>query len=345
MSNNKGRRWLVVLSFLTVFAIIGSLLFGQKFLYPSEVLGSLYEGGRALATGAGIPQTEVNAVIWFIRLPRVLAGVLVGAALAVSGAVMQGIFCNPLADPGMLGLSSGASVGAVAAIALGLSNQSLYAMPLFAFIGAILALMIVVCLAMKQGRVPVMVLLLSGVAVNFLNGAITSGTLTILNEYRLREYLFWMVGGLDYRRWEHVFLAAGPILAGIALLLLLSRHLNVLALGEEEARGVGLPVAKFRLLFLAAAAATTAAAVCISGSIGFVGLVVPHMMRFLVGPDHRLLLPASALAGGVFLVFCDTLGRSLFAVAEIRVGIVTALLGAPYFLYLLRRERERGLNA
>lgn len=344
MNDKKARGWLAALLLLAVISLVGSLLFGQKFLSPLTVVQSLSDGISALAHDAPIPQTDNNAVIWFIRLPRVLAGFLVGAALAVSGAVMQGIFCNPLADPGMLGLSSGASVGAVMAIGLGLSSQSLYAMPLFAFVGAIIALVIVVALAMKRGRVPVMVLLLSGVAVNFLNGAITSGTLTILNEYRLREYLFWMVGGLDYRRWEHVFLAAGPILAGVIILVLLSRHLNVLALGEDEARGVGLPVAKFRLAFLALAAATTAAAVCISGSIGFVGLVVPHMMRFLVGPDHRLLLPASALAGGVFLVFCDTLGRSIFTVAEVRVGIVTALLGAPYFLYLLRRERERGLN-
>lgn len=344
MNDKKARGWLAALLLLAVISLVGSLLFGQKFLSPLTVLQSLSDGLSALAHDAPIPQTDNNAVIWFIRLPRVLAGFLVGAALAVSGAVMQGIFCNPLADPGMLGLSSGASVGAVIAIGLGLSSQSLYAMPLFAFVGAIVALVIVVALAMKRGRVPVMVLLLSGVAVNFFNGAITSGLLTILNEYRLREYLFWMVGGLDYRRWEHVFLAAGPILFGVTILVLLSRHLNVLALGEDEARGVGLPVAKFRLAFLALAAATTAAAVCISGSIGFVGLVVPHMMRFLVGPDHRLLLPASALAGGVFLVFCDTLGRSIFTVAEVRVGIVTALLGAPYFLYLLRRERERGLN-
>lgn len=344
MNDKKARIWLTVLLLLAVVSLFGSLLFGQQFLSPLVVLQSLSDGVSALAQDASIPQTDNNAVVWFIRLPRVLAGFLVGAALAVSGAVMQGIFCNPLADSGMLGLSSGASVGAVMAISLGLSGQSLYIMPLFAFTGAIIALMIVVALAMKRGRVPVMVLLLSGVAVNFFNGAITSGLLTILSEYRLREYLFWMVGGLDYRRWEHVLLAAGPILFGVTVLVLLSRHLNVLALGEDEARGVGLPVAQFRLAFLALAAATTAAAVCISGSIGFVGLVVPHMMRFLVGPDHRLLLPASALAGGVFLVLCDTLGRSIFTVAEVRVGIVTALLGAPYFLYLLCCERERGLD-
>jgi ABC-type Fe3+-siderophore transport system, permease component len=283
---------------------------------------------------------EQKAVLWFIRMPRTLVGVLVGAALGVAGAVMQGVFSNPLADPGIVGVSSGAATGAVLSIALGVSAQSMFYMPLFAFVGAICAVSITVFLAMRHGKIPVMTLLLSGVAVSMLLGALTSGILTFMNEQKLQQYLFWMVGGLDYRRWEHVYLALGPIVLGIFIMLLLARHLNILVLGETEAKAVGMPVVPFRLFLLFVAAMTTATAVCVSGNIGFVGLVVPHMMRMLIGPDHRVLLPASALAGAIFLVLCDTLGRLVVPPAEVRVGIMTALLGTPYFLYLLRRIKN-----
>ena len=288
------------------------------------------------------PTPEQIAVIQHIRLPRTLVGLLVGSALAVSGAVMQGVFGNPLADPGMIGISAGASLGAVIAVSLGLTAVSLYFMPLFALIGALVAVTATVALAMRDGKIPVMPLLLAGVAVSMFIGAMTSGMLTFMNEYRLREFLFWMVGGLDYRRWEHVGLAAGPVTIGILILCCLGRHLNILAMGEQEARAVGMPVVKFRLVLLFVAAVTTATAVCVSGSIGFVGLVVPHILRLLMGPEHRVLLPACALAGACFLVACDTLGRLLIPPAEIRVGIITALTGAPYFLYLLRRAQKAG---
>ncbi len=284
---------------------------------------------------------EQLAVIWFIRLPRMLVGVLVGAALGISGAVMQGIFSNPLADPGLIGISSGAATGAVLSIALGTSTASMFAMPAFAFCGSIIAVCLTVFLAMRNGKVPVMTLLLAGVAVGMLLGAVTSGLLTFMNEQKLQQYLFWMVGGLDYRRWEHVYLAIGPILAGITVMLLLARHLNILVLGETEAKAVGMPVVKFRMGLLFIAAMTTATSVCVSGNIGFVGLVIPHMMRMLLGPDHRVLLPASALGGAMFLVFCDSLGRVIMPPAEVRVGIMTALLGTPYFLYLLRRMQKQ----
>jgi len=275
---------------------------------------------------------EQKAVLWFIRMPRTLVGVLVGAALGVAGAVMQGVFSNPLADPGIVGVSSGAATGAVLSIALGVSAQSMFYMPLFAFVGAICAVSITVFLAMRHGKIPVMTLLLSGVAVSMLLGALTSGILTFMNEQKLQQYLFWMVGGLDYRRWEHVYLALGPIVLGIFIMLLLARHLNILVLGETEAKAVGMPVVPFRLFLLFVAAMTTATAVCVSGNIGFVGLVVPHMMRMLIGPDHRVLLPASALAGAIFLVLCDTLGRLVVPPAEVRVGIMTALFRHAIFL-------------
>lgn len=283
---------------------------------------------------------EQLAVIWYIRLPRMLVGVLVGAALGISGAVMQGIFSNPLADPGLIGISSGAATGAVLSIALGTATSSMFMMPAFAFCGSICAVFLTVFLAMRNGKIPVMTLLLAGVAVGMLLGALTSGILTFMNEQKLQQYLFWMVGGLDYRRWEHVYLTVGPVVCGICIMLLLARHLNILVLGETEAKAVGMSVTKFRMGLLFVAAMTTATSVCVSGNIGFVGLVIPHMMRMLFGPDHRVLLPASALGGAAFLVLCDSLGRVIMPPAEVRVGIMTALLGTPYFLYLLRRMQK-----
>lgn len=283
---------------------------------------------------------EQLAVIWYVRLPRMLVGMLVGGALGASGAVMQGIFSNPLADPGLIGISAGAATGAVLSIALGTATTSMFTMPAFAFCGSICAVCLTVFLAMRNGKVPVMTLLLAGVAVGMLLGAVTSGVLTFMNEQKLQQYLFWMVGGLDYRRWEHVYLAAGPVLGGISIMLLLARHLNILVLGETEAKAVGMPVVKFRMGLLFVAAMTTATSVCVSGNIGFVGLVIPHMMRMLLGPDHRVLLPASALGGAIFLVFCDSVGRIVMPPAEIRVGIMTALIGSPYFLYLLRKMQK-----
>ena len=309
------------------------------------VLGGL----QSIWQGLGIPVTvsnplepEQEAVLWYIRMPRILIGLMVGASLALAGAVMQGIFSNPLADPGIMGVSAGASLGAVIAISLGLTSMGMFYMPMFAFVGAFMAVSITILLTMRGGRVETATLLLAGVAISMLLGAFTSGILTLMNEYRLREFLFWMVGGLDFRRWEHVFLAIGPFLIGTTILITLGRQLNVLVLGDTEAKALGVPVMLYRLIFLFLASFITATAVCVSGAIGFVGLIIPHIIRILVGPDHRVLLPVSALAGALFLIFCDTLGRVLAAPSEIRVGIMTALLGAPYFLYLLRRVRQKG---
>lgn len=288
------------------------------------------------------PTNEERAVFGYIRLPRITIAILVGAALSAAGTVMQGVFSNPLADPGIIGVSAGASFGAVICIYTGLTSVSLYFMPAFALLGALAAVLIAVCLTLHNGRISPMSLLLAGVAVSIFLGAVTNGILTCMNEYRLKEFLFWMVGGLDYRRWEHVYLASGPILAGLCILTVLGRHLNILSLGDAEAKAVGMPILLFRSLFLCLASLITAVSVCVSGMIGFVGLVIPHMIRLLIGPDHRLLIPVSSLAGAVFLLFCDTLGRSLIAPQEIRVGIMTALIGAPYFLYLIRRMRDKG---
>jgi len=258
------------------------------------VLGGL----QSIWQGLGIPVTvsnplepEQEAVLWYIRMPRILIGLMVGASLALAGAVMQGIFSNPLADPGIMGVSAGASLGAVIAISLGLTSMGMFYMPMFAFVGAFMAVSITILLTMRGGRVETATLLLAGVAISMLLGAFTSGILTLMNEYRLREFLFWMVGGLDFRRWEHVFLAIGPFLIGTTILITLGRQLNVLVLGDTEAKALGVPVMLYRLIFLFLASFITATAVCVSGAIGFVGLIIPHIVRILVGPDHRVLLP------------------------------------------------------
>lgn len=341
------RRRKQFISILTLLILLIIVAFTA--LYVGTIKVPLIGGLKSLAQGFGMPigtnlplEPEQEAVLWYIRLPRLLIGLMVGASLALAGVVMQGIFSNPLADPGIMGVSAGASFGAVIAISLGLTSLGMFYMPVFAFVGAFVAVSVTVMLTVRGGRIETATLLLAGVAVSMLLGAFTSGMLTLMNEYRLREFLFWMVGGLDFRRWEHVLLAVGPFVVCSSILMMLGRQLNVLVLGETEAKALGVPVILYRLLFLFLASFITATAVCVSGAIGFVGLIIPHIVRILVGPDHRILLPTSALAGAVFLVFCDTLGRIVVAPNEIRVGIMTALLGAPYFLYLLRRVRQKG---
>ena len=336
---------------IMAIAIIGGLLciVSLLALHLGSIMIPIGGGIQSILNGIGIPihftnpiTSEQEAVLWFIRMPRLIIGLLVGGALALAGAVMQGVFSNPLADPGIMGVSAGASLGAVIAIALGVTSLSMFYMPAFAFVGAFVSVGITIILTWRNNKLDTTTLLLAGVAVSMLLGAFTSGILTMINEYRLREFLFWMVGGLDFRRWDHVALAVGPIVTGSVILMMLGRHLNVLVLGDTEARALGLPVMVYRMLFLFLASVVTATAVCVSGSIGFVGLVVPHIVRLLVGPDHRILLPMSAVGGALFLVFCDILGRVVAQPVEIRVGIMTALLGAPYFLYLLHCLRRKG---
>ncbi|WP_338146899.1 iron ABC transporter permease [Veillonella agrestimuris] len=340
----RNQTYIVTISLiLTLFiCAVAALHLGTITIPLTGGLQSILQGlGLAVSFTEPI-STDQESVLWFIRMPRLMVGLLVGAALAISGAVMQGVFSNPLADPGIMGVSAGASLGAVIAIALGLTSLGAFYMPVLAFTGALLAVTVTIVLTWDNRRLDTTTLLLAGVAISMLLGAFSSGILTMLNEYRLKEFLFWMVGGLDFRRWDHVAVAVGPITIGSIILIMLGRHLNVLALGDTEARALGMPVMVYRIVFLFLASLVTATAVCVSGSIGFVGLVVPHIVRLLVGPDHRLLLPLSAIGGALFLVFCDTLGRIIAQPIEIRVGIMTALLGAPYFLYLLHRLRRQG---
>jgi iron complex transport system permease protein len=279
-----------------------------------------------------------RTIVVNIRLPRILLGAIVGFALASAGTVMQGFFRNPLADPSIIGVSSGAAVGAVATITI--PGFAVVDLRLAAFVGALVTAFGVYAMATEGGRTPVATLLLAGVAVQTFLGAVISYLLLQAGD-SLEEAVYWLMGHLHYSTWDHVVFALPVALFGFALLAVYTRDLNVLLLGEEDAHYLGIEVERTKRILLAVSSLITAAAVAVSGVIGFVGLVVPHIMRLLVGPDHRILLPTSAVAGAAFLVAADTLARS--GAAELPVGIVTAAIGAPFFLFLLLRREVNGL--
>jgi iron complex transport system permease protein len=276
-----------------------------------------------------------STIVVRIRLPRILLGVGVGVALSTAGAVMQGFFRNPMADPSIVGVSSGAAVGAVAVIVAPVAVPFGLGVRGAAFVGAIVTAFAVYLIASRNGKTPVATLLLAGVAVQTVLGAIVSFLLLQSGE-SMREVVYWLMGHLDNTTWAEVAGVALVVVPLFLVLLCFGRDLNVLLLGEDDAASLGIEVERTKRLLLALASVVTAAAVAVSGVIGFVGLIVPHVMRLLVGPDHRTLLPTSALAGAAFLVAADTVARTAMGGTELPVGIVTAAVGAPFFLYLLR---------
>ena len=293
---------------------------------------------------ADFGRTE-QLVIEQIRLPRIVVGASVGMALGIAGATMQGLFRNPMADPGIIGVSAGGAVGAVAAIATGVAGLFFLALPMFAFMGAMATSFLVYGIAAVGGRFSMATLLLAGVAVNAFLSAVVSAIIIILpaNE-ALREILFWLAGGLDSRSWEHVRISAPLILGAAAVIVLMSRDLNLLMLGDDEARSMGVRVGLARPTLLGAAALATGAAVAVSGAIAFVGLVTPHVIRLVLGPDHRVLIPMSAAGGAVFVILADTVARTIIQPAEFRVGILTAFVGAPFFILLLIKNKRRAYS-
>ncbi len=279
-------------------------------------------------------------IIMTIRLPRVLLAVLVGGGLAISGATLQALFRNPMADPGVIGVSSGAALSAVIAITSGLSFHHYLILPFSAFLGALGTLFLVYAIATRQGRTPMATLLLSGIAVGIFMGSILSLILTRVPSIEtFREIFFWLMGGLDGRGWRHLQIAAWPILIGSTALSFFSRDLNLLILeGEGGAAALGMEVRSVQRMLLVLASLVIGASVAFSGTIPFVGLIVPHVVRLMIGPDHRYLLIASFLAGGSLLVGADLLARTLVASEELPLGTLTSLIGVPFFLYLLNRD-------
>ena len=323
-----------------IAAIAVATAFGPSTIGPGEAVRALLAGPPAGpdAPAANERAATVAVVVWELRLPRAVLAWVVGAALAFSGAIFQGLFRNPLADPFVIGVSGGASVGAVAAIALGASVSflGLDTVPLFAFAGGVAAVSVVYLLGRSDGRASMETLLLAGLAVGAFCASLTT-LLLWLNAGEIAEMVLWLMGHRDAVRWSHVAAALPYVALAGALGIAFARDLNALSMGEEQAQQLGVSVGRSRKALLAAGTLAAAASVAVSGLIGFVGLIVPNALRRLTGADHRTLLPASALAGGVFLVIADTVARAL-PPSGLPLGIVTGLCGGPFFLYILKRK-------
>lgn len=335
-ARNRNRVLLfIVLVFALVSGTIASLVIGQYTIPIGEL-------PRILAVGPLGVSAMDESVIWQIRLPRLVLGLLVGAALGVGGALMQAVFANPLAEPSVIGVTAGAGVGASLAIVLGISWFGATTVPVFAFLSGLLTTWLVYQLARFAGRIRVINLVLVGIAVNAVAGALISFFIFIAPTSSREQVVFWQMGSLSGAKWAHISVVAVLIGAGIAVALLLVGKLDVLALGDRAAGHVGIDVARLRVLALLLATLLTAGAVSYAGLIGFVGLVVPHIIRTVAGPSNVVLLPASALGGAALIVLADTDARSIIDFADLPIGIFTALVGGPTFFILLRAMMRRG---
>ncbi|MFC7441901.1 FecCD family ABC transporter permease [Laceyella putida] len=293
-----------------------------------------------LGDGASVGTDEV--IIWELRLPRVILVALIGGTLAVAGTVFQGLLRNPLADPYVLGVSSGASVGSALVVITGwgLTMLGQWALPLAAFVGAAVSVLLVLRLARIRMQLQVSSLILAGVVVQSFFGAVLT-LLISLSPEELNRIQFWLMGSLALREWQHVEVVLPFSLGGVVLCWLFSRELNLFALGDRSATHLGLSVTQVRLGLILLASLMTGAAVSVAGMIGFVGLVIPHMMRMLTGGDHRTLIPLSLLAGAIFLIWADALSRVVLAPRELPIGVITAFVGAPFFAAILRRHQHK----
>ncbi|WP_289088456.1 iron ABC transporter permease [uncultured Veillonella sp.] len=320
-------RMTVVLVFLgaALAALVLSMAFGSADITIAKIWHTLWSPTL---------QDTQDMVIWNIRFPRNIVAALVGANLAVAGAILQAVMKNPLADPQIVGVSSGAGLAGVIILILFPSWE--YLVPMVAFVGALAAALMVYALAWRNGIRPTRIIL-AGVAVAAFLGSGISALLVFYGD-RVQGALLWMVGGLSARSWPQVYVLAPYTVVGLILAFLGSRRLTILSLGDETAKGLGLPVEQTRFMMTAVAAFLAASAVSVAGLIGFVGLVIPHIARMIIGTEYRFLLPGSAFFGAAVLVVSDTLGRVLFSPVEVPVGIIMAFFGAPFFLWLLRRD-------
>ncbi len=329
-----------LLAILIILSMVAALAVGSAGLGPVKVARIL---GRAIpGLGAFLPgrvDPVDSQIVIALRLPRVLLSILTGMALGMAGALFQGIFRNPMADPYVLGTSSGAALGATLAYAAGLKAgvPGLSAVSCAAFLGAVIAMALVYGLAGVERNVRPQSLLLSGIAVSYALSALTA-LIMILRKEEMYRIMLWLMGGFANSRWPHVAAIIPYVLAGAAAAMAMARDLDAVLLGEERARQLGVDTGRLQLRLGVTAGLLVAAAVSVSGAIGFVGLIAPHLVRFMTGPRHRVLLPSAALAGGLMLLLSDLAARTLLSPLEIPVGIITSMLGAPFFLYLLRRK-------
>lgn len=312
---------------------------GQLAIPPAEVVGSFLHGiGLPFGPLPEHPQGDVT--LWQVRFPRVVLAVLVGAALSAAGALMQGVFGNPLAEPGVVGVSSGAAFAAAIAIVYQLTFFGAWTIPVLAFVGGLVTTVSVYLLSRADGRTEVVTLVLTGIAVNALAGAGLALMLFLGDTQAREEIVFWQLGSLNGTRWIYVAVVAPFVGVGVLGALLVARRLDLLALGDRAARHVGVNVERLRMFSIVLVAMLTAAAVSFAGIIAFVGLVVPHLVRMVVGPGHRVLVPASALGGALLLSLADLFARTAVPYAELPIGMLTSLVGGPFFFWLLRRSRR-----
>jgi len=316
-----------------LFAIVLSLAIGSVFISPKELWQVITGNGNETFT----------SILWRIRLPRTVLIVLTGAALGGSGATYQGLFRNPLADPFLIGVASGAGLGAVIAMSVKwpYSFWGLMAIPMSAFIAALLTVFIVYSLARVGNTIPTTNLILAGVAFSSFATSLTS-FLMLRSTGEVRRALGWLLGGASQSGWTAILAIMPYLLIGIGILIFSGHALNLLQFGDDQAQQLGLNVTRTKRILLAAASLATAAAVAFSGIIGFIGLIVPHLIRLWFGPDYRRLLPLSILGGATALLICDVISRVIIAPQEIPVGIITALVGAPFFLWVLRTAKNQG---
>ncbi len=325
----------VFAALLLILACVGtsSVCIGESSIDCGTVLAIIR---NAVLGGEPFWSPAEETIVLLIRVPRVLLAGLVGAGLAASGAALQSLFRNPMADPFILGISNGSALGAAAVLLSGVSfGLGLFDLPLAAFVCGTLTVLLVYELARVGSRVSTHTLLLSGIAVSAFMSACTSFLLFTSSE-DLHQVIFWMMGGLAGRTWAHVYMVLPFISAGVFIFVAFARPLNALMFGEESAHYLGVQADQLKKVLLVVSSVVTGAAVAVSGIIGFVGLIIPHIARLLVGPDHRVLLPLSVCAGAIFLIAADTVARTVIAPAELPIGVITALCGAPFFIYLLR---------
>ncbi|HBA36021.1 MAG TPA: heme ABC transporter permease [Gammaproteobacteria bacterium] len=345
----SSRRWSfgIGLFVLLVVVAVAALGVGAVSISPGEIISILVDSlGFPLA---GPLDSAYQQIITSIRFPRVALAVLVGAGLAISGAAMQGLFRNPLADPALIGISSGAALAAVAVIVLGATLLSgytafwgIYALPVAAFLGGLVTTFLVYQFSNFNGRTSVSTMLLAGIAINALTIAVTGLLTYMANDEQLRTLTFWSMGSLGGASWDELRVAAPILLLSIVLIPLQASALNALLLGESEALHLGYNLERVKRGLIVLVALCVGVSVSFTGIIGFIGLITPHLLRLSIGPDHRFLLPFSALLGASLLLASDLLARTLVSPAELPIGIITSLVGGPFFLWLLLRQRRRG---
>ncbi|HHY81390.1 MAG TPA: iron chelate uptake ABC transporter family permease subunit [Clostridiales bacterium] len=327
-----------------VFIMLLSCTLGAANISIIDSLRIILSGIPLLRNIAGdetIPRSY-HTIVWTVRMPRIFLSALIGAGLSIVGSAFQGMFRNPMADPYILGISSGASAGAAIAIVLGLGGVigGLGIIALFAFAGAVLTALTVYNLARTGSRVPTLSLILAGVAVGFFLSSLVS-MLMFFNRDKLERIVMWIMGSVSAASWNQVGILFPVVIIGSVILLAFARDLNAMSTGEDTAKSLGIEVEKVKKLLVAVSSLIIACCVSTSGVIGFVGLIVPHSIRLVLGSDQRVVMPFSAAVGAIFMVACDTLARNLIPPSEIPVGVVTSMLGAPFFIYLLYRNKKK----